>query len=116
MSMAFGPYSPVRQAGNFWFVSGQVGVNPTTKAAAPNVSEQAYQSLANIKNLLAQEHLTMDDIVKTTIFVTNIEDFVAVNNVYEQFFKQPRPARSMTQVAALPKVAGDTVLLVEIEA
>src|SRR5690606_6293452 len=116
MTQTYGPYTPVRQAGNLYFISGQVGIDATTKTASADVAEQAAQVLTNMKNVLAEQGLTMDDIVKTTIFLIDINDFAAVNSVYEGFFAAPRPARSTFQIAALPNLAGDTPLMVEIEA
>jgi 2-iminobutanoate/2-iminopropanoate deaminase len=112
----FGPYSPVRQVGDFYYVSGQVGVNAATGEAGAGIAAQTRQVLDNMKAVLAAVGLGMDDVVKTTIFVTNIDDFAAVNEVYVSYFAEPRPARSTVQVAGLPKVAKNTSLLVEIEA
>ena len=116
MSQTFGPYTPVRKSGNHFFISGQIGVDPVTKTASEDISTQTTQALNNMKDLLVDNNLSMNDIVKTTIFVTDIDDFGTVNAVYETFFDTPRPARSTVQVAALPNVAGNTKLLVEIEA
>src|SRR5690606_14585335 len=91
MTQTYGPYTPVRQAGNLYFISGQVGIDATTKTASADVAEQAAQVLTNMKNVLAEQGLTMDDIVKTTIFLIDINDFAAVNSVYEGFFAAPRP-------------------------
>lgn len=116
MSQTYGPYTPVRRAGNFYYISGQVGIDPATKTASSDVSEQARQVLSNMQAVITEHSLTMDHIIKTTIFLTDIGDFAAVNSVYETFFNTPRPARSTIQIAALPKLAGDTALVVEIEA
>lgn len=116
MTQTFGPYTPVRQAGNMYFVSGQVGVNPNTKTAPADVTGQTEQVLANLKNVLATVDLTLNDVVKTTIYVTDMGTFADINAVYEQYFDAPRPARSTVGVRELPHVAGDTTLLVEIEA
>jgi 2-iminobutanoate/2-iminopropanoate deaminase len=111
----FGPYSPVRQAGNLYFVSGQVGVT-AAKTASQDVAVQTKQALNNMQALLEIRGLGMADVMKTTIFLANMDDFDKVNTVYEEFFDAPRPARSTVGVTALPKIAGDTKLLVEIEA
>lgn len=116
MSQTFGPYSPIRKAGNTYYISGQVGVDPVTKTAATDVQAQTQQVLQNMQALLAANGLAMDDIIKTTIFVVNISDFAEINSIYETFFAPPRPARSTVGVKELPRVAGDTALLVEIEA
>lgn len=116
MSQTFGPYSPIRQAGNVYYVSGQVGIDPQTKAAPQTVQEQTKQVLENMKAVLTTAGLTMQDIVKTTIYVTDMGNFAAVNDVYVTYFDQPRPARGTVGVAELPRVGGDTPILVEIEA
>jgi len=112
----YGPYTPVRSAGNLLFVSGQVGIDPATKIAPVDIEGQTKQVLKNIAAALENTGASIQDVVKTTIFVTNVDDFSKVNSVYELFFDAPRPARSTIEVAGLPKVAGDTKLLVEIEA
>jgi 2-iminobutanoate/2-iminopropanoate deaminase len=116
MTGTFGPYTPIHRAGDIFFVSGQVGVDPATKQASSDIKTQTIQVLDNLKGVLASEGLALDQVVKTTIFITDIDDFAVVNEVYETYFNAPRPARSTVQVAALPKVAGETELLIEIEA
>ena len=100
-----GPYSQALDLGNLVFVSGQLPVNPATGEMPATVEEQANQSLTNLKNILAEAGLTMADVVKTVIFLADINDFAAVNAVYAQYFAQPYPARSCVQVAAIPKAA-----------
>lgn len=102
---AIGPYSQALDLGDLVFVSGQIPVNPATGEMAATVEEQAAQSLANIKAILAQAGLTMANVVKTVIFLADINDFAAVNQVYAQAFAEPYPARSCVQVAAIPKGA-----------
>lgn len=102
---AIGPYSQALDLGDLVFVSGQIPVNPATGLMADTVEEQAAQSLANIKAILAQAGLTMANVVKTVIFLADINDFAAVNQVYTQAFSEPYPARSCVQVAAIPKGA-----------
>lgn len=116
MNQTFGPYSPIRQAGNVYYVSGQVGIDPQTKTAPQTIQEQTKQVLENMKAVLTTAGLTMQDIVKTTIYVTDMGNFAAVNDVYVTYFDQPRPARGTVGVAELPRVGGDTPILVEIEA
>ena len=93
---AIGPYSQALDLGNMVFVSGQM---------ADTVEEQAAQSLANLKAILAEAGLTMSNVVKTVIFLADINDFVAVNAEYAKAFAEPFPARSCVQVAAIPKGA-----------
>jgi 2-iminobutanoate/2-iminopropanoate deaminase len=108
---AIGPYSQAVRAGELLFVSGQLPANPETGAMAQTVKEQAAQSLTNIKAILNEAGLGMEDIVKTTIFLTDMNHFGVVNEVYSRFFAGNYPARSTVQVAKLPKDAD-----VEIEA
>jgi 2-iminobutanoate/2-iminopropanoate deaminase len=112
----YGPYTPVRQAGNVFFVSGQIGMDTATKTAPEDISAQTDQALHNMKAVLKNAGLNMDDVVKTTVFLTDMGNFAAVNAVYEKHFEAPRPARSAVAVRELPRVAGSTQLLVEIEA
>ncbi len=109
---AIGPYSQAIDCGTFLITSGQVPIDPATGELVPGgVTEQARQSLCNIKAILAQAGLTMDHVVKTTVFLKNMSDFAAMNAVYAEFFTEGQyPARSAVEVAALPKGA-----LVEIE-
>jgi len=107
---AIGPYSQAVQVGNLLFTSGQLGMDPATNQFPEAVSEQARQSLNNVKAIVEAAGASMNDIVKTTVFLKDMNDFVAVNEVYASFFEQPFPARSAVEVARLPKDA-----LVEIE-
>lgn len=107
---AIGPYSPGIKTGNMVFLSGQLGLNPATGKLPEGVVAQAEQSLANVEALLAEAGATFANVVKTTVFLADIADFAAVNEVYAGKFAEPFPARSAVQVAALP--AGG---LVEIE-
>ncbi len=102
---AIGPYSQAIDLGNMVFVSGQIPVDPATGTMADTIEEQAAQSLANLKAILEQAGLSMSNVVKTVIFLADINDFAAVNAVYAQAFSEPYPARSCVQVAAIPKGA-----------
>ena len=109
---AIGPYSQAIEAGGFVFVSGQLPLDPATGAFVPGgVEEQAEQSLRNLKAVLAGAGCTMEDVVKTTVFLADINDFAAINTIYAEYFTGEAPARSCVQVAALPKGA-----LFEVEA
>lgn len=109
---AIGPYSQAIEANGTVYVSGQLPIDPATGEFAPGgIQAQARQSLTNMKNILAEAGLTMQNVVKVTVLLADIADFAAVNEVYAEFFSAPFPARSAFQVAALPKGAG-----VEIEA
>ena len=106
-----GPYSQAIVANGFMFLSGQVGVNPSTGEMAGDVVAQATQVIANLRSVLAAEGLTFEHVVKTTIFLTDLADFGRVNDVYGACFAADPPARATVQVAALPRGAK-----VEIEA
>lgn len=98
-----GPYSHAVQAGNFVFVSGQVGKDPVSGTIInENIKAETTMVLTNIKNILAAAGLTMANIVKTTIFLTNMDDFSQVNEVYGSFFTGNYPARETVQVSRLP--------------
>ena len=102
---AIGPYSQALDLGGMVFVSGQIPVDPATGAMPEDVQDQARQSLANLKAILAEAGLTMADVVKTVVFLADLDDFAAVNEVYAQAFAQPFPARSCVQVGGMPKGA-----------
>ena len=108
---AIGPYSQAIQVGNLVFASGQIPIDPATgNFVAGGVKEQARQSLTNVKAILEEARLTLDNVVKTTVFLADMNDFADVNAVYAEFFAEPYPARSAVAVKTLPKGA-----LVEIE-
>ena len=98
---ALGPYSPAVEANGFVFVSGQVAIVPAGDRPE-SVAEQATVVLDNISAILGDAGLTMSDIAKSTIFLADINDFSAVNDVYASYFDQDPPARSTFQVGALP--------------
>ena len=108
---AIGPYSQAIEANGMVFVSGQLPVNPATgEFTEGGIKELTYQSLTNMKNILAEVGLTMENVVKTTVFLADMADFAAMNEVYASFFTGVAPARSAVAVKTLPKNA-----LVEIE-
>lgn len=109
---ALGPYSQGIKAGCLIFLSGQLGLDPKTNDFAPGgVGEQTRQALTNLKNIIESAGSSMDNVVKTTVFLKDMNDFQAMNLIYGEFFKSEPPARSTVQAAALPKDG-----LVEIEA
>jgi 2-iminobutanoate/2-iminopropanoate deaminase len=109
--LPIGPYSQAVIFGNMVYVSGQLGLNPETKKLPPTVKEQTFAALTHMKTILEAAESGMDCVLKTTIFLADMKDFPAVNEVYGTFFVSDPPARSTVQVAALPLGA-----LVEIEA
>ncbi len=109
---AIGPYSQAIRSGNTIYVSGQIPIDPATgEFAGEDIATQTRQSLTNIKNILAAAGAKMSDVVKTTVLLSDIANFTAMNEVYAEFFTEPYPARAAFQAAAIPKGA-----LVEIEA
>ena len=100
---ALGPYSQAIQAGRFLFTAGQLGLDPTTGNLADGVEAQTRQALANLQAVLAAAGASPTDVVKTTIFLADMNDFAAVNAIYGEVFNHEPPARSTVQVAALPK-------------
>ncbi|MEL0550719.1 MULTISPECIES: enamine/imine deaminase [Enterobacteriaceae] len=103
---AIGPYVQGVDLGTQVLTSGQIPVCPQTGAIADNVADQARQSLENVKAIVTAAGLTVGSIVKTTVFITDLNDFATINQVYQQFFDEHQaiyPARSCVQVARLPK-------------
>ena len=107
---AIGPYSQAIDTGSMVFISGQIPVNPATGEIPEGIKAQAAQSLANVKAILAEAGLTVDNVVKTTVFLADMSMFADMNEVYAQTFTAPFPARSAVAVRELPKQ-----VLVEIE-
>lgn len=102
---AIGPYSSAIKVGNMLFVSGQIPVNPATGEMPDNIKDQAHQSLSNLKALVEASGYTLSDVVKTTVFLHDINDFAVVNEVYASYFSAPYPTRSCVAVKDLPKAA-----------
>jgi 2-iminobutanoate/2-iminopropanoate deaminase len=108
---AIGPYSQAIATNGFLFASGQIPLDPATMVVhAKTIAEQTAQVLENIKNLLEASKLTFDDVVKTTLFIKNMNDFAEINAIYGNYFKNHKPARSTVEVSRLPKD-----VLIEIE-
>ena len=103
---AIGPYSQAVRSGSLVFCSGQIPLDPKSgEIVAGDITAQTRRVMDNIAGLLRAEGLSFDDIVKTTIFLTNLGDFQTVNQIYGSYFKNDPPARSTVQVAALPRGA-----------
>ena len=108
---AVGPYSQAIEAGDFVFASGQLPIDPATGTFAEGgIKEQTRQSLTNAQAVLRAAGIDLTHVVKTTVFLSDIDNFAAMNEVYAEFFKEPYPARSAFAVKTLPKGA-----LVEVE-
>lgn len=108
---AVGPYSQAIVAGGFVFASGQLPIDPATgEFAEGGIKEQTRQSLTNVNHVLAEAGIDLSHVVKTTVFLSDMANFAAMNEVYATFFSEPYPARSAVAVKTLPKNA-----LVEVE-
>lgn len=107
---AIGPYSQAIKVGDMLFISGQIPVNPATGEIPEGITAQTQQSIDNIKAILAEAGMSMDNVVKTTVFLADMSLFVPMNEVYATNFTAPFPARSAVAVKELPKQ-----VLVEIE-
>lgn len=101
-----GPYSAAREAGGLLFCAGQIGLDPATGDLVPGgIEAETRQVMENIKGVIASNGRALQDVVKTTIFLADMNDFAAVNTIYGEYFTEPYPARSTFQAAALPKNA-----------
>ena len=100
---AIGPYSQAIRVNGFIYTSGQLGLNPDTGELVEGVQEQTHQALKNLQAILQEEGLDLNHIVKTTVFLNDMNDFTAVNEVYATYFSGSFPARSAVEVARLPK-------------
>lgn len=108
---AIGPYSQGIRAGNLIFTSGQLPINPETGDLVSDIKEATRQSLENVKAILTAAGGAMTDVLKVTVFLRDMKDFTAMNEVYVDYFPINPPARSAIQVAGLPK---DAVLEIEV--
>ena len=107
---AIGPYSQGINVGDLYFFSGQIPLNPETNEMQEGIEAQAHQALKNVKGLLESQGLDFSNVIKTTVFLDNMEDFNTVNEIYATYFVEPFPARSAVEVGKLPKGA-----LIEVE-
>lgn len=108
---AIGPYSQAIKVGNLLFTSGQIPLNPQTSEIPEGVEAQAEQAFTNVKNLIEASGASIDNTVKTVVFIQNMDDFGKINEIYAKYFTEPYPARSCVEVAKLPKG-----VLLEVEA
>lgn len=107
---AIGPYSQAIKTGNLLFTSGQIPIDPATGQIPEGVEAQAEQALTNVKNLIEAAGASIENTIKTTVFIKNMDDFGKINEIYAKYFTEPFPARSCVEVARLPK---DVLLEVE---
>jgi 2-iminobutanoate/2-iminopropanoate deaminase len=112
---AIGPYSQAVNAGNFTYVSGQVAINPETgDLMNQSIEQQAEQVIKNLTAICNEANASLDNIVKLTIYITDMNDFSVVNEVMQRHFKEPYPARATVEVSALPlgvNVEMDAILI-----
>ena len=108
---AIGPYSQAIEANGFVFASGQIPVNPETGEIPEGIEAQAEQVMKNVKNLLEAAGTSVDQVVKTGVFIKNMDDFATINGIYAKYFAKDCPARSCLDVARLPEA-----VLLEMEA
>lgn len=98
-----GPYSQAIKTDNFIFISGQLGIDPKTgKLVSDNIEDQTKQALKNIENILKEAKCPLNNVIDVTIFLTDLNNFKVVNEIYSSFFKSHKPTRTTVQVAALP--------------
>lgn len=102
---AIGPYGHANTAGDFVFVSGQLGIDPATEELLEGVENQARQAFENLKVVLEEAGTSLDSVVKTTVFLSDMADFPAINEIYGRYFTANYPARSCVAVSTLPKNA-----------
>ena len=100
---AIGPYAQAQIVGNLVFASGQIPIIPETGELAEGLETQAHQSFKNVTELMKAAGTSIDKVVKVTLFISDMNNFAAINAIYAQYFKEPYPARSCVEVARLPK-------------
>ncbi|MGL4741752.1 MAG: RidA family protein [Sarcina sp.] len=100
---AIGPYSQAINVGNLIFISGQIPINPINNEIPSSIEEQTEQVLENIKAILCSAKVDFSNVVKTTVFLDDLENFNEMNKVYEKYFNETKPARSTVEVSRLPK-------------
>ena len=100
---AIGPYSQAIEVNGMVFASGQIPVNPATGEIPEGIEAQAEQVMKNVKNLLEAAGTSVDQVVKTSVFIKNMDDFATINGIYAKYFAKDCPARSCVEIARLPK-------------
>ena len=108
--LAIGPYSQSISANNMLFISGQIPIDPVSGSIPEGIKAQTAQSIANAQAILEAASLSLKDVVKTTVFIVDLDNFIDMNEVYGSYFEEPYPARSTVEVSKLPRDA-----MVEIE-
>ncbi len=105
LAKTVGPYSPAIQVNNLIFTSGQIGINSNGELVSNRVEDQAKQALNNLKTVLKAANADPKSVIKTVLYLTNINDYQKINHIYADFFADHKPARSTVAVAQLPKGA-----------
>jgi len=100
---AIGPYSQAIKANGFIFCSGQIPLTPEGKLNTGSIEEQTHQVLTNLSNVLKAANSSLNKVIKTTVFLSNMNDYIKVNKIYASYFKKNKPARATVEVARLPK-------------
>ncbi|MFC3210638.1 MULTISPECIES: RidA family protein [Planomicrobium] len=100
---AIGPYSQGVVSGDMFYSSGQIPLTPAGEIAGDAIGEQTHQVFANLKAVLAEAGSSLDNVIKTTVFIKDMNDFAALNEIYASYFGDHKPARSTVEVARLPK-------------
>ncbi|CDO04508.1 Enamine/imine deaminase [Oceanobacillus picturae] len=100
---AIGPYSQAIEAGDFVYVSGQIPINPSSGEVVEGIESQTEQVLQNLNAILEEAKATFEDVVKFTIYLKSMDDFVTVNEIYGKYLAEPYPARATVEVSRLPK-------------
>lgn len=103
---AIGPYSQGMVVNNVFYSSGQIPLTAAGELVEGNIQEQTHQVFANLKAVLAEAGASLETVIKTTVFISNMDEFGAINEVYGQYFDEHKPARSCVEVARLPKDVG----------
>lgn len=112
---AIGPYSQAIISNGLVYCSGQIPIDPATGNIVEGLDAQAHQVFKNVKNLLDAAGTSIDKVIKTTVFIKDMNDFAKINEIYAEYFTEPYPARSCVEVARLPKdVALETEVIAEI--
>lgn len=109
--VAIGPYSQAIQVGDFIYTSGQIGIDPATGDIVEGIEEQTHLVMKNLQAVLSEAEVSFSQVVKFTIYLSSMDDFAVVNEIYSNYLTEPYPARSTVEVSRLPKEA-----LVEIDA
>ncbi len=113
---AIGPYSQALIAGSFIYTSGQIPINPETgEIVKGDIAQQTKQVMENLKAVLEAAGSDLGSVIKTTVFIKNMNDFQTVNSIYNEYFKKPFPARSCVEVARLPKDVGIEIEVIAVK-